>query len=417
MADSAVHIYRMMVVPSSERDLFLLSVKNRDSKSLPTTMSDRTLAIPKGAWVLVTGITGFLASHVTKQLLDRGYKIRGTTRDLSSATRVTDEMFPDASRSGNLELVALDFAASSCDDDDTYNAAVKGVHGIVHIATIQTFDPDPSNVIPPVINSVTALVKAAAREPTVKRFVYTSSSVASFVPDFFSNETTLVGRDSWNDAAVAAAKAPPPPPYTNAFQGAIVYMASKVEAEKTFWKLAADEKPQFQVNVVSPYTLVGPVLHKSYKTKNLPGWINQLYHGNTDFIENIPARESRPPYNNIPHESADVLRSLTSPVCYVNVKDVALIHVAALLDGDLRNERIQAWCTPFNWNDILAMWRKQYPERKFIEDLPNMGRVNARIDDSLPKSILKKWAGQEDWISLTDGFCETIDSVLADESD
>lgn len=31
--------------------------------------------------VLVTGLTGFIAKHVTAQLLERGYRVRGTVRD------------------------------------------------------------------------------------------------------------------------------------------------------------------------------------------------------------------------------------------------------------------------------------------------------------------------------------------------
>lgn len=33
--------------------------------------------------VLVTGATGFVAGHLIQQLLMRGYKVRGTVRDLS----------------------------------------------------------------------------------------------------------------------------------------------------------------------------------------------------------------------------------------------------------------------------------------------------------------------------------------------
>ncbi len=32
--------------------------------------------------VLVTGAAGFLATHVVKQLLEGGYRVRGTVRDL-----------------------------------------------------------------------------------------------------------------------------------------------------------------------------------------------------------------------------------------------------------------------------------------------------------------------------------------------
>ena len=248
-------------------------------------MSDLPIAIPKGSKILITGIAGFLAGHIAKQLLDRGFKVRGTVRDTSAAKWVTDEMFAEATQRGDLELAALDFTTAS---DSDYEAAVKGVDGVMHVATIQTFDPNPDNVIPPVVGSVTALLKAASREPTIKRFVYTSSSVASFMPNPFTDEASFVGRDSWNEFALAAVQAPQ---LDNPMFGGIVYMASKAAAEKAFWKFAAEEKPHFVVNAVSPYTLIGPILHKSFVNKNLPGWVNWLYQGDTSYIGTIPGRK------------------------------------------------------------------------------------------------------------------------------
>jgi nucleoside-diphosphate-sugar epimerase len=39
-------------------------------------------AIPKGSLVLVTGVNGFIGSHVADQFLAAGYRVRGTARDL-----------------------------------------------------------------------------------------------------------------------------------------------------------------------------------------------------------------------------------------------------------------------------------------------------------------------------------------------
>jgi len=40
-------------------------------------------AIPKDSLVLITGVNGYIASHVADQLLEAGYRVRGTTRSLS----------------------------------------------------------------------------------------------------------------------------------------------------------------------------------------------------------------------------------------------------------------------------------------------------------------------------------------------
>lgn len=42
-------------------------------------------AIPKGSLVLVTGVNGYIGSHIAKQLLEHGYRVRGTVRDAYKA--------------------------------------------------------------------------------------------------------------------------------------------------------------------------------------------------------------------------------------------------------------------------------------------------------------------------------------------
>ncbi|KAL9480907.1 hypothetical protein ACSS6W_005693 [Trichoderma asperelloides] len=341
-------------------------------------MTELTTAIPKGSVVLVTGLTGYIATHVAQELFSQGYKVRGTVRDPVKASWLKDEVFSAEHAAGNLELVQV----SDLGAPNAFGAAIKGVAAIAHIATVSNMDPDPNEVIPRTVSGIVSLLRAAAAEPSVKRFVFTSSAGSAIMP--VPGASGHVGHDTWNDAAVQAAWAPPP---YDASRGMITYMGSKVEAEKAVWKFLQEEKPNFVLNVVSPFTTMGTVLHPSH-ARGTAGWVSSLYKGDTSAVSMMPS------------------------LIYVNVKDVAVLHVAAILDEDTKEERIQAWAGPFNWNDVLAILRRLYPTHEFVEDLPESAAISARADDSVPLKLLRKWAKQDGWKSLEDTVRENISSLL-----
>ncbi len=236
-------------------------------------------AIPEGSTVLVTGLTGYIATHIAKQIFRHGYNVRGTVRDTQQASWLKDDLFSSESATGRLELVQVpDLGAA-----DAFNTAVRGVSAIVHVATITNFDPDPHNVIAPAVDGVNALLQAAAAEPSVTRFVFTSSAGAAVMP--VPGVKASIGRDSWNDAAVEAAWAPAP---YDASHGMMTYLASKVEAEKAVWRFAEEKKPNFTVNVISPFLTLGEMLHKSH-TRGTAGWVTKLWDGDTSIALSSPS--------------------------------------------------------------------------------------------------------------------------------
>lgn len=78
-------------------------------------------SIPKGSLVLVTGVNGWMASHVADQFLKCGYKVRGTVRSVEKSAWVKNA-FDAKYGSGNFELAQItDFAKP-----DAFTEALKG---------------------------------------------------------------------------------------------------------------------------------------------------------------------------------------------------------------------------------------------------------------------------------------------------
>lgn len=245
-------------------------------------MSEPSLNISKGSWILVTGPTSFVASHIINQFLERGYRVRATVRHASDASWVADEAFKLYSGNGSFELACVpDFSA-----DRAFDAAIKGVCAIVDVATVSRFDPDPNNVIPQAVASTTSILHAALEESSVQQFVYTSSCVATFLPS--PDNKSRVERDTWNEEAVRLAWAPPPHAPEHGFN---VYAASKVAAEKAVWKFVEEKKPRFSVNVISPGTVLGEPLHKNY-IRSTCTWVTELFDGQPRKALSFPASKS-----------------------------------------------------------------------------------------------------------------------------
>jgi nucleoside-diphosphate-sugar epimerase len=79
------------------------------------------LAVPKGSTVLVTGVNGFMASHVADQFVQHGYKVRGTVRNPEKSAWLHD-YFDTTYGKGHLEL----YSVTDMTIENAYDEAVKG---------------------------------------------------------------------------------------------------------------------------------------------------------------------------------------------------------------------------------------------------------------------------------------------------
>lgn len=146
---------------------------------------------------------------------------------------------------------------------------------------------NPNNVIPQVISGIKGILNSAEMEPSVKRFVYTSSSSAATSPK--PNEKFTITKDTWNEEDVKAAWMPPPYEPARAWAN---YAASKTQAEQELWKWAREQKPHFAVNSVLPNTNIGPLFYPT-QFGSTTNWALDIYRGKAEFLPDAPPRKSR----------------------------------------------------------------------------------------------------------------------------
>ncbi|KAH8172087.1 NAD dependent epimerase/dehydratase family protein [Sarocladium implicatum] len=344
------------------------------------THTAQEMDIPVGSTVLVTGATGFIASHVINQLLNRGFKVRGSVRDFHSSSWLITAHLNEV-RTGQLELVKV----PDMGVDDAFDEAVVGVSAIIHLATSTApgegggFETDPEIVIPVTVKGTTSIFLSALKEKSIKKFVFTGSIVAATFP--VKGLDTEVKSETFNEAAVEAAYSAPP---HGPIHGFYVYAAGKVAAEKEFLSLMEKHKPRFSGNIVSPSGVIGEPQHVKHADVH-HNWVTSLYRSERQRLEPFPC------------------------AYFIDVKDIAFIHVGAVLDPEVQNERLQAWGRSLNWNIFLQELRKLRPQKQWIEDFPEPGFLDITTDQKIAEALLQKW-GQKSWTPLEQTLADNLNN-------
>ncbi|CAD5329225.1 NAD-dependent epimerase/dehydratase [Arabidopsis thaliana x Arabidopsis arenosa] len=130
----------------------------------------------KTATYCVTGASGYIGSWLVKSLLQRGYTVHATLRDLAKS-----EYFQSKWKENErLRLFRADLR-----DDGSFDDAVKGCDGVFHVAASMEFDISSdhvnlesyvqSKVIEPALKGVRNVLSSCLKSKSVKRVVFTSS--------------------------------------------------------------------------------------------------------------------------------------------------------------------------------------------------------------------------------------------------
>lgn len=287
--------------------------------------------------VLVTGGSGYIASFAIAQLLDAGWQVRTTVRNLAREGEVRASIGQIAGGVERLEVVA-----ATLDDDAGWPAAVAGCDYVLHVASpLPSMNPkDDDELIRPARDGALRVL-GAARDAGVRRVVMTSST-AAVAYGHGSRETPWTEADwsSPDDRSDSSA-----------------YERSKMIAERAAWDWHAREGGALELVTICPGAVLGPVLGPDFSSSI--DIVKKLLDGS---LPGLP-RFGWP---------------------LVDVRDIADLHVRAMTASAAAGERYIG-AGPFWWmREMADVLRREVPEvaRKVPRmGLPNwMVRLSARFD-------------------------------------
>jgi len=284
--------------------------------------------VSENSHVLLTGASGFLAAHIAQQLIDRGFKVRGTVRSNEKGEYLT-KLLKDSPK---WEFVIVE----DVEQEGAFNEAVKGVDAVLHTASPFHFNvEDPhKDLINPAVQGTLNLLRAAKTEEKIKRVVITSSFASIVNP--YDPVYTFTEKD-WNEFSPKEVEKK-----GKDVEPSQAYRASKTLAERAAWDFLEKEKPSFDICTANPPLIFGPIIHQVSSPDKLNTSVNNFYQ----FL--------------IGKKDAEAATAGFGSM--VDVRDVARIHIDCLVTEKAGNERFSVSNVDSSYQPLLDIFFDKAPE-------------------------------------------------------
>ncbi|ETS78971.1 hypothetical protein PFICI_08824 [Pestalotiopsis fici W106-1] len=332
--------------------------------------------------VLLTGANGYLAQHILSQLLSAGHSVRGVVRNSSKVSQLRSSPSFSSYPASQLDFaVVADITATGA--FDTALRSDRPFDWVIHTASPfnyrraaeATGSSNADNFLDPAVKGTTEILSGVHRiAPTVCRVVLTSSTAAVFNwekgnPLVTQPARVYSGRD-WNPIAQEEGLTT-----TNAVRA---YQASKTFAEKAAWEFITTAKPGFDLVVLNPPMIYGPLLDAA-----------QLSRGPQDLNQSTW---------NIYSQLLDPSLKSTDPVpptnshLYVDVRDAARAHLLAASTPEAGGKRFVICAGEMSMQRIANILRETLSEKK----------------DTIPKGTPDDWKMEEGRFMASSADAENI---------
>ncbi|KDR81187.1 hypothetical protein GALMADRAFT_1123520 [Galerina marginata CBS 339.88] len=323
--------------------------------------------------ILVTGVNGFIGAHIAEQLLERGYRVRGTARGEKYDTLVETVNKP-----------GLDFVKISDVAEADFTEALNGVDAIIHTACPLAGRKNLDETFKTSIEGTMNLVRQA-NKAGVRKIVATSSFGALLSPSFakvFSGDN--ITESDWSEVTDEEFEKNKENPY-------YIYFTAKSRTEKALLEFGK-QHPEFDIVSILPGYVLGP------------------YARTFPFPTAVPAFGT----------NEDVYQLISkgpiafAPNWFVDVRDVAKAHIVALeatnLPADKKRFIINAGTR--TWKQIAEHLKSVKPEVKdriiSLDEATPLPGPSSDLDSTRARELL----GVADYIPLEKTLDDTVNDLL-----
>lgn len=335
--------------------------------------------------VFISGASGFIAQHIVKNLIEKGYDVVGTVRSSAKGESLAKNLRSDKFKFEVVPDISVDGAF-----DDSIKAHPEATI-VLHTASpffYDTTDPENDLVIPAIKGTSNIFNAVKSYAPQVKRIVITSSDAAIYSSVDEQNSSLSFDESSWNDIT-----------YEEAIKDPIAaYYGAKSFAEKFAWDFVK-KNPDFKATLtaVNPVYVFGP---QAFKCD-----VKETLNTSNELINTLIKLG--------PNDSFDLDKG-----GFVDVRDVSKAHIEAFENDDTMNKRLFMTNGQFSTQMMLDIINDNFPELKGKIPVGNKGsgpddiKTLSKASNTKTREILKF-----EFNSLEKIVVDTIGQVLASKKE
>ena len=302
----------------------------------------------------VVGATGYVGSHVTRELLKKGYRVRATCRDPARAEWLK-ALVPGA----EVELHALKLTPEGFPADNPLERIVSGCKGVFLCAG---YEKQELSTIDFMVNAATAVLSAACKNADATCVVLTSSTGSTNPPgaaaDALKNEAEF-----WSDPEDQKSRGKFSPAAKTLMEINAFKFVGRNQKNEVVDRSAAEKAKNVRLCIMNPSWILGPQLQPGGISGNGLPWFAKIVKGEAMSEQ-------------IPNDSMSI----------IHVADLALLHIACV-ETEGASGRYFGVNRSWPWQEILKAIQRLHPAYKMPPknyEAPNpVTRFNTARRDTL----------------------------------